>query len=154
MQDSYFLDDQEQISGDKRHQRRVKLMQLLFAHTFSDLDLDYADLEMLSDEERQLLEAMKTEVPDIDAEIAEHAPERPLSEINKVDLAVMRLISFEGRHKNTPKKVLIDEAVELAKEFGTDSSPKFVNGVLAKILFKDTNEEETAHEEDEGIDKE
>jgi N utilization substance protein B len=167
MQDNYFLDDQDNIKGDKRHQRRVKLMQLLFAHTFSDLDLDFADLEMIGDEDRQLLEEMKAAVPAIDEEIALHAPERPLTEINKVDLAVMRLISFEAKHKNTPKKVLIDEAVELAKEFGTDSSPKFVNGVLAKILFKDEQVDDQSTEEfsqdkeetitaqnDEGVDKE
>jgi N utilization substance protein B len=73
-------------------------------------------------------------VSEIDAQLAAHAPERPLSEINQVDLAIMRLIVHEAQAGKTPKKVLIDEAIELAKEFGTDSSPKFVNGVLGKVL--------------------
>ena len=73
-------------------------------------------------------------ISELDNEIQIVAPERPLTDINKVDLAVLRLIVFEWKTSHTPKKVLIDEGVELAKEFGTDSSPKFVNGVLAKLL--------------------
>jgi N utilization substance protein B len=56
-----------------------------------------------------------------------------------VDLAILRLIVWEAHHKNTPKKVLIDEAVELAKEFGSDSSPRFVNGVLGQLLMQENN---------------
>ena len=76
------------------------------------------------------------ELPDIDRELAIYASERPLTDINKVDLAILRLIVFEGRTHDTPKKVLVDEAIELAKEFGTENSPKFINGVLGKILFQ------------------
>jgi len=111
---------------------------LLFAHTFEAQAVQYFDPEIVSAEDAQLLEKIKLAVPELDAEIALHAPERPLSEINKVDLAIMRLIIFESRLKKTPKKVLIDEAVELAKEFGSETSAKFVNGVLGKILFKES----------------
>lgn len=78
--------------------------------------------------------AILAQSSEIDALLAAHAPERPLAEINQVDLAIMRLVVAESQTGVTPKKVLIDEAVELAKEFGTDSSPKFVNGVLGKVL--------------------
>ena len=90
----------------------------------------------------KLLKKIQKAAPKIDAEITKHAPERPLAEINKVDLAIMRLIIFESQAEKTPKKVLVDEAVELAKEYGSETSAKFVNGVLGKILFKEEQKEE------------
>ena len=133
----YFLDDDTSIAKDNRHEHRVFLMQLLFAHTFENEDQQHYDPELVSEEESKTLEEIKGQLSEIDAEIALHAPERPLSEINRVDLAVMRLIIFESRSEKTPKKVLVDEAVELAKEFGSETSAKFVNGVLGKILFQE-----------------
>ena len=143
----YFLDDDSLVEHDARHERRVFLMQMLFAHTFEEQDQQYFDPELVADEDAKLLTEIKLAVPSIDEEIAFHAPERPLSEINRVDLAVMRLIIFESRFQKTPKKVLVDEAVELAKEFGSETSAKFVNGVLGKILFKETDIEEVKEEE-------
>lgn len=123
--------DESTENVDPRHLRRIQVMQALFAYSFYETDqqqqaflLAYPDLHDLI-----------TELPTIDQEIQQLAAERPLSDINKVDLAILRGIVFEWKTKRTPKKVLIDEAVELAKEFGTESSPKFVNGVLAH-LFK------------------
>jgi len=55
--------------------------------------------------------------------------------INKVDKAVLIVAIWEmAIEKKTPPKVIIDEAVELAKEFGSESSPGFVNGILGNIL--------------------
>ncbi len=142
----YFLDDDLSVAGDARHERRVFLMQLLFAETFEADSQQYLDPELIGAAEINLLEEIKSMVPSIDQAIALHAPERPLAEINKVDLAIMRLIIFESQKEKTPKKVLIDEAVELAKEFGSETSAKFVNGVLGKILFQ---EEVITKEEDE-----
>lgn len=136
MKTMYFSDDQSVASQDNRHQRRAFLMQMLFAATFTP-DLEQAaDQTVLSAADRVLLQHIAQAVPAIDQVIAQHAPERPLKEINQVDLAIMRLIIFESQSEATPKKVLVDEAVELAKEFGSETSPKFVNGVLGKILFK------------------
>jgi N utilization substance protein B len=133
----YFLEDDSGIQGDDRHARRVFLMQLLFASTFTKENEQYLADDVVSDSDRKLLGQIQARLPEIDAAITCHAPERPLSEINRVDLAIMRLIIFESQTENTPKKVLVDEAVELAKEFGSETSAKFVNGVLGKILFKE-----------------
>ena len=133
----YFLDDDSAVKRDDRHERRVFLMQLLFAHTFTNKDEQYLDEELMTESDIKLLQAIQKATPAIDQEIIKHAPERPLSEINKVDLAIMRLIVFESQTEKTPKKVLVDEAVELAKEYGSETSAKFVNGVLGKILFKE-----------------
>jgi transcription termination factor NusB len=106
---------------DPRHQRRIRMMQALFAYSFTN-------------ESTEEIAEIVAELPDIDARLAAAAPERPLADINKVDLAILRSSVFESIHHKTPLKVLIDEAVELAKEFGTESSPRFVNGVLAKVI--------------------
>jgi len=120
---------------DKRHSRRVERMQILFARTFLKPNQPELEPMILAYPDRLWFSELVEELPDIDKQLAAYAPERPLKDINKVDLAILRLIVFESRVQDTPKKVLVDEAIELAKEFGTDSSPKFVNGVLGKILF-------------------
>lgn len=71
----------------------------------------------------------------INGEISKAAPAWPLNQINKIDLAILRLAIFELIiEKEHPFKVIVDEAVELAKEFGSQSSPNFVNGVLGNII--------------------
>jgi N utilization substance protein B len=115
---------------DPRHQRRVEHVQTLFAASF-DGEVSLVEPYIIDFPE---LTALAADITIIDALIAKAAPERPLKDINKIDLAILRLCVFESRSSKTPKKVIIDEAVELAKEFGTDSSPRFVNGVLAQIL--------------------
>jgi transcription antitermination protein NusB len=71
----------------------------------------------------------------IDTIIHKDAPKWPLDKINKVDLAILRCALWELLYqKNTPPKVVIDEAVEMAKEFGTETSSSFINGVLGTII--------------------
>ena len=137
-------DDQavtDQTPVDQRHLRRIKLMQYLFAATFNetlkDGESSVTSQKLVEDEKIQAeVELILSDLPELDIILQKFAPERPLGDINRVDLAILRLISWEAEHKKTPKKVLIDEAVELAKEFGSDSSPRFVNGVLGKLLMK------------------
>jgi N utilization substance protein B len=128
---------------DPRHQKRMQIMQMLFARGFNaiigqeKIDQSGANLNAEYD---QVIDQIIAESEEFDKLIIDVAPERPVSEINRVDLAILRQILFESKHKDTPKKVLINEAVELAKEFGTESSPKFVNGVLGKLLIQENND--------------
>ena len=70
----------------------------------------------------------------LDALIAEHAPEWPLDQVAVIDRNILRLALWEvAVYRKTPLKVGINEAVELAKAFGTDSSARFVNGVLGSL---------------------
>lgn len=115
---------------DPRHERRERLLQKLFACTFTQ-----GALERSLQEETGDFLALLQELPEIDVEIQRVAPERPLDGINKVDLAILRLSVFESKHKKTPKKVLLDEAIELAKTYGSEGSSKFVNGALARLLL-------------------
>lgn len=108
-------------STDPRHQRRIKLVQSLFAADFQHKP---------TAEVRQIWENLST----IDPLITQAAPEWPLEKLNHIDLAILRLAVFELTvDKSQPYKVIIDEAVELAKEFGGSASPEFVNGVLGTI---------------------
>jgi N utilization substance protein B len=84
-----------------------------------------------------LVEGVKKHSQEIDRIIEESAPEWPVEKIAKIDLIVLRLAVFEVLFgKKAPVKVAIDEAVELAKEFGNDTSHKFVNGVLGSVVEK------------------
>lgn len=133
----YFQDEDDQNDQqDSRHQDRIGKMQLLFATTF-DENLSLEVNQSWPELDVAWLESVRQALPALDALIAAHAPERPLQEINKIDLSIMRLIIHEHQTQQTPVKVLVDEAVELAKEFGSENSAKFVNGVLGKVLFQE-----------------
>ena len=70
---------------------------------------------------------------EIDNAIGEASKGWKVSRMAKVDLALIRLAVYEMKHEeDVPVKVAINEAIELAKQYGTDDSPAFVNGVLAK----------------------
>lgn len=111
-------------STDPRHLRRKKIVQNLFAAGLNES-------QPLSDDAKPVLKAKDQ----IDPVIAKNAPEWPLDKLNRVDLAILRLAVYELTvDKAVPPKVIVDEAVELAKELGSESSPAFVNGVLGSVL--------------------
>lgn len=109
---------------DPRHKKRQKLVQELFRVDFHKQKVNALTKTILSSKEF------------IDKQIQNAAPEFPISKINKVDLAILRLAVFELLvEKREPQKVIIDEAIELAKEYGGETSPSFVNGALGNILI-------------------
>lgn len=109
---------------DPRHLKRRSLVKRLFAQTF--VKQESADLT-----EKAILNNQQK----IDKLIQTAASEWPIEKINKVDLAILRLAVYELKiTKKEPPKVIIDEAIELAKEFGSESSPAFVNGTLGTLL--------------------
>lgn len=70
----------------------------------------------------------------LDGFIAEHAPEWPLEQVAIIDRNILRIALWEfAVNGETPIKVAINEAVEMAKTYGSDSSPRFVNGVLGSL---------------------
>ena len=85
---------------------------------------------------RDLINGVLENKEKIDAIIVETAPEWPLEQINLVDRNVLRIGICEllfGKREEVPPKVAINEAIELAKSFGGETSGKFVNGVLGTI---------------------
>ena len=72
---------------------------------------------------------------DLDQLIAKYAPEWPLDQIAAIDRNILRIALWEfAVYRETPVKVAINEAVELAKLYGSDSAPRFVNGVLGTLV--------------------
>ncbi|MBU0999859.1 transcription antitermination protein NusB [Patescibacteria group bacterium] len=128
--------------SDPRHLKRAKLVQKLFTWQFKT-------------EKKPPLQIQEiiSSLSKIDKLISKSAPDRPIAQINKVDLAILRLAVFElviaqqtdrtpvasqvncdTIKKRTPPKVVIDEAIELGKEYGSDSSASFINGALGRLV--------------------
>lgn len=102
-------------------------------HVKSEFAPDFDDEGYIGEQVRNVVE----HVEDIDALLAEFAPEWPVSEMTNTDRNILRLGVYELRlDKKIPAKVAINEAIELGKAFGGDASGKFVNGVLGAI-FRD-----------------
>ena len=81
------------------------------------------------------VERVVEKVPELDAKIAGIAQGWSTRRMGKVELTILRLALFEILFdEDVPEKVAINEAVELAKKFGGDDSPSFVNGILAKLV--------------------
>lgn len=74
---------------------------------------------------------------DIDEKIVQNLKSNwKLERVSKIDLTILRLAIYEIKYKDLPYKVAINEAVELAKKYGEDTSKNFVNGILASIVNK------------------
>ncbi|HXF64586.1 MAG TPA: transcription antitermination factor NusB [Caldilineaceae bacterium] len=85
---------------------------------------------------RWLVSGVVRNMDELNRLIAKYAPEWPVDQLAIIDRNILRLALFEigAQESDTPPKVAINEAVELAKIFGSDSSPRFINGVLGSAL--------------------
>ena len=83
---------------------------------------------------RQIIFGVTPLIHELDELIAKYAPEWPLDQIAAIDRNILRMAFWEfAVQRETPVKVAINEAVELAKQYGSDSAPRFVNGVLGSL---------------------
>lgn len=115
-------------ASDPRHLKRINLVKALFAVSFSSKSDIPRNKDLLS---------IQKNLEKIDEYIRESAKQFPIDKIAKIDLAILRLSAYELLiERREPVKVIIDEAVELAKTFGGDASPLFINGVLGDLLKK------------------
>ncbi|MFH1561698.1 MAG: transcription antitermination factor NusB, partial [Patescibacteria group bacterium] len=118
--------DSLQMDADRRHQKRQKIVQSLFAWQVHSGNPLSESAQLVVDKQKK-----------IDKLISQCAPKWPLDKINRIDLAILRLAVFElFFDPNIPEKVAIDEAIELAKDFGSENSPAFINGVLGAAYEK------------------
>ncbi len=130
-----------------RHLCRMIALQSLYEWDFWNKEKDIDEIleknirtygEDLEEKEfiRQLVKNTIAHLDDIDKIIEKSAPERPFDQINIVDKNILRLGLYEMIYANSsdvPLKVAINEAVELAKNFGSDKSFSFINGVLGTV---------------------
>jgi N utilization substance protein B len=141
---------------DPRHLSRQIALQRLFAQDFNRKNVnpnisefnpdELADIDEIEDYILEMVDSITKGVNDnkdqIDELIEKYAPQWPIEQMKLVDLQILRIAIFEGFiEKKTPPKVAIDEAIELAKEFGEEVNGKFVNGVLGAI-YENYKEEE------------
>lgn len=112
------------LKTDPRHLKRIKQMRLLFSWNFQPkIKLSFEVLPIIKS------------IKKIDKLIAKSAPDRPIEQINRIDLAILRLSVFELIiEKEQPYKVIVDEAIELGKEYGSESSSAFINGALGNLI--------------------
>jgi len=102
----------------------------------------------------KITEGTEKELKEIDNIIQVAAPEWPIEQISQIDLAVLRIAVFEIIFDDeVPPKAAINEAVELAKEFGGETSSKFVNGVLGTV-FRSSSKYDPERDEKPGKKKE
>ena len=128
-----------------RREIREHIFIMLFRKDFHDkselneqMELYINELEEPSPQEAEFLakrfQAIAQKLDEIDSIIANVSSGWKLNRMGKVDLTILRLAVYEMRYDDDiPVKVAINEAVELAKKFGGDDSPSFINGILAKL---------------------
>lgn len=129
-----------------RHLSRMVAMQTLYEWDFRDeSDINEINERNIKEYENDvddkfisfLVFGVKEKLNELDDLIVNSAPEWPLEQISLIDKSILRLAIFELLHsENVPPKVVINEAVELAKQFSGENSSKFINGVLGTIFDK------------------
>jgi N utilization substance protein B len=129
----------------RRQARRIAL-QVLYEHDTAHHDVEavlqrHVDLRRLdprvAEFARELVHGVLAHLDEIDGEIQGAAQEWPLSQMARIDKNILRLAIYEILFNNAvPAKAAINEAVELAKTFGSDASSRFVNGVLGTIFSR------------------
>lgn len=136
--------------ASNRHLGRIIALQTLYEQEMrresSDGDFDVTKVlarnidrykDMVDDVAfiEQLVKGVTTHTAELDAKLQPVAPEWPIDQIARMDRLVLRIGLYELENEaDVPPKVVINEAVELAKGFGGDNSSKFINGVLGTLL--------------------
>lgn len=136
--------------ASNRHLGRIIALQTLYEEEFrlecGDEHFDADEVlqrnisrydQMLDDRAfiQRLVEGVRAKLVELDAVLQPVAPEWPLSQIARMDRIVLRMGAYELLFgEDVPPKVVINEAVELAKSFGGENSSKFINGVLGTVL--------------------
>lgn len=133
-----------------RHLSRMVTMQAIFEANFRP-EADRSEIisrsvaEFADDVDKEYILSTSNQVlekkAELDEEIAKSAPEWPIEQISPIDKAILELAIYELLYSSdVPSKVSINEAVELAKQFGSENSSKFVNGVLGSVYDKHEKE--------------
>lgn len=132
----------------KRTEIRENIFKLVFCgefHSNSEIPAQVAsffeeeELPKMTEEDHEYMvekfEKIKNLIPEIDQAINAVAKGWKTDRMGKTELAVLRLSTYEIKYdEEVPTKVAINEAIELAKKYGGDESPAFVNGILGKLV--------------------
>ena len=126
-----------------RHQLREETFCLLFLTEFHDDDekasqmrifIEERDMGDQGDYVKKKVEDIIAHHDEIDERIESRAENWKLSRMGRVEQALLRLAVYEVLYEKLPTGVAINEAVELAKSYGEENTPSFINGVLARVI--------------------
>jgi len=124
-----------------RKKSREYVFRLVFEKFFHEpeIDLEFTDEDFVFDDEdkefaNSLIGGINEHYDELISIVKDNTVGYELERIYKVDLAILVLAIFEIKYQDTPKNVVINEAVELSKKYSTDKSYSFINGVLAKVI--------------------
>lgn len=131
--------------GVNRHYKRIMVMQALFEWEQRSGDRDPHELldyviknfsrqDEIGTFEHELITGIIRELPTLQSRIMKHAPEWPLHRIAPVDRAILYIGMYEIIFTDVPVPVVINEAIEMAKEYGSENSSRFINGVLSALV--------------------
>lgn len=148
------MSDTEKQTNDPRRNARILAAQYLFFKIIQEkIQVEVSPFEtnsLLNVNEsgkythslyEKLITGVEEKVEEIDQIIKDLAPAWPLDQINPADLAILRMAIWEGKYyEGTPLKVVINEAIEIAKLLSSDRSAKFINGVLGTSLKEKLDE--------------
>ena len=126
-----------------RRKSREFAVQAIYSWQLSKNDLSEIENNFLVDNQKrrfdvpyfqQLVRGVGEHLESLDAAITPHV-DRPLDDVDQVEKAILRMAVYElSEMKDVPYKVVINEAIEIAKAFAADDSHKFINGVLDKVV--------------------
>lgn len=113
------------------------VFEYMFTKTFNEMELEQFKKENLTEDDldfiKKLYKGVVGEYSDLENRVGELSKGFKIDRVFKVDKAVLMMAVFELDNLDTPKSVVINEAVELAKKFSTEFSANFVNGVLGRL---------------------
>ncbi len=135
------------IAGKYQNRRssRRRILQLLYAHEISGMPLVLRSVQAIResfprdswkedpDFTEGLVAILDLRLSAIDEAISVASPRWRIERMDRVTLSIIRSAAAEMMGMDTPRKVAINEAIELAKEFGAEDTPRFVNGVLDRL---------------------
>jgi N utilization substance protein B len=131
------------VKPSPRRKARELAVQAVYSWQLSKNNIAEIELNFLTENSarrfdipyfQQLFRGISAQISSIDEKISPHV-DRPLKDVDPVEKAILRVAVFElSECLDVPYRVIINEAIELAKSFGADDSHKFVNGVLDKVV--------------------
>ncbi|MBZ7938541.1 MULTISPECIES: transcription antitermination factor NusB [Campylobacter] len=125
-----------------RHQVRQSVVSLLYALEMNEKNEnfidDYLNEKKIRNEQKNftlnLYQGIIHNLCNIDEKLNTHLNENKIEKLGYIERAILRLGAYELLFTDTPSAIIINEAIELAKELANDSSPKFINGVLDSLI--------------------
>jgi len=128
-----------------RKSAREIAFKVVFGYSFqleediNNLYIRYKEQDEIANDDQEYIEdvinGVKNNLSSIDEKIKAHLKDWDFKRLSQVDIAILRISIYEILYReDIPKKVSVNEAIELAKSFGEDSSSKFINGILAEII--------------------